>query len=230
MAFFIRLFYLSFALKNTMDNIADIRKEYKLQILDEKDVEQDPIRQFEKWWEDVSGSSVEEANAMTLATASKTGRPSARIVLLKGFNTEGFTFFTNYESHKGAELLENPQVSLVFFWKELERQVRIEGIAERISPEESDAYFNSRPEGSKIGAWASPQSKVIISREIIEDNVSAIEKKFAGTVIQRPVHWGGYIVKPTVIEFWQGRPSRLHDRIQYTRSENGNWKIERLAP
>jgi len=213
-----------------MDNIADIRKEYKLQVLDEKDVNIDPIRQFEKWWEDVSGSSVEEANAMTLATATKTGRPSARIVLLKGFNNEGFTFFTNYESHKGTELLENPQVSLVFFWKELERQVRIEGMAEKISQEESDAYFNSRPEGSKIGAWASPQSRVIISREIIEENVSAMAKKFAGTTIHRPAHWGGYIVKPSVIEFWQGRPSRLHDRIQYTKFESGNWKIERLAP
>ena len=213
-----------------MDKIADIRKEYKMQSLDEKDVQQDPVRQFEKWWHDVSGSSVEEANAMTLATATKSGKPSARIVLLKGFTHEGFVFFTNYESHKGTELSENSQVSLVFFWKELERQVRIEGIAERTSVEESDTYFNSRPEGSKVGAWASPQSKVIASRKVIEENVAAVEKKFTGATIQRPAHWGGYIVRPQLIEFWQGRPSRLHDRIQYTRLENGNWKIERLAP
>lgn len=213
-----------------MDKIADIRKEYKMQSLDEKDVQQDPVRQFEKWWHDVSGSSVEEANVMTLATATKSGKPSARIVLLKGFTHEGFVFFTNYESHKGTELSENSQVSLVFFWKELERQVRIEGVAERISVEESDTYFNSRPEASKVGAWASPQSKVIASRKIIEENVAAVEKKFTGATIQRPAHWGGYIVKPQLIEFWQGRPSRLHDRIQYTKLENGNWKIERLAP
>ena len=213
-----------------MNNIADIRKDYKLQSLDEKDVLPDPIDQFEKWWQDVLGSTIEEVNAMTLATANKNGRPSARIVLLKGFTKEGFIFFTNYESHKGLELLENPQASLVFFWKELERQVRIEGLAEKISAEESDVYFRSRPEASKIGAWASPQSKVIASRKIIETTVAATEKKFTGGEIQRPPHWGGYIVKPTVIEFWQGRPSRLHDRIQYTKLENGTWKIERLAP
>ena len=213
-----------------MNDIAAIRKDYKLQSLDEKDVHPDPMKQFEKWWQDVLGSTIEEVNAMTLATANKNGRPSARIVLLKGFTREGFIFFTNYESHKGSELLENPQASLVFFWKELERQVRIEGKAEKISGEESDIYFSSRPEGSKIGAWASPQSKVIASREIIETNVTATEKKFEGAEIQRPPHWGGYIIKPSVIEFWQGRPSRLHDRIQYSKPENGNWKIERLAP
>ena len=213
-----------------MNDIAAIRKDYKLQSLDEKDVQPDPMKQFEKWWQDVLGSTIEEVNAMTLATANKNGRPSARIVLLKGFAKDGFIFFTNYESHKGSELLENPQASLVFFWKELERQVRIEGMAEKISGKESDAYFSSRPEGSKIGAWASPQSKVIASREIIEANVTATEKKFTGAAIQRPPHWGGYIIKPAVIEFWQGRPSRLHDRIQYSKQENGNWKIERLAP
>ncbi len=213
-----------------MNDIAAIRKDYKLQSLDEKDVQPDPMKQFEKWWQDVLGSTIEEVNAMTLATANKNGRPSARIVLLKGFIKDGFIFFTNYESHKGSELLENPQASLVFFWKELERQVRIEGMAEKISGKESDAYFSSRPEGSKIGAWASPQSKVIASREIIEANVTATEKKFTGAEIQRPPHWGGYIIKPSVIEFWQGRPSRLHDRIQYSKQENGSWKIERLAP
>jgi pyridoxamine 5'-phosphate oxidase len=167
---------------------------------------------------------------MTLATAGKTGKPSARIVLLKGFTHEGFQFFTNYESHKGEELKQNPQACLVFFWKELERQVRIEGIVEKVSAAESDEYFNSRPAGSKIGAWASPQSKVIASREILEEKVSSVEKRFAGTEIERPGHWGGYILKPALIEFWQGRPSRLHDRILYTRIEKNKWKIERLAP
>lgn len=213
-----------------MNDIAAIRKDYKLQSLDEKEVLPDPISQFEKWWQDVLGSTIEEVNAMTLATATKNGKPSARIVLLKGFTKDGFIFFTNYESHKGSELLENPQASLVFFWKELERQVRIDGLAEKISAEESDEYFKSRPTGSKIGAWASPQSRVIGSREMIEANVLATEKKFIGGEIQRPPHWGGYIIKPVVIEFWQGRPSRLHDRIQYTKLENGTWKIERLAP
>ena len=213
-----------------MNDIAAIRKDYKLQSLDEKDVQLDPFDQFEKWWNDVLGSTIEEVNAMTLATATKTGKPSARIVLLKGFTKEGFIFFTNYESHKGIELEENPQAGLVFFWKELERQVRVEGQVKKISAAESDAYFNSRPEGSKVGAWASPQSKVIASREIIEAKVTAAEQKFTGGKIERPPYWGGYIVKPSVIEFWQGRPSRLHDRIQYTKLDSGRWKIERLAP
>jgi pyridoxamine 5'-phosphate oxidase len=213
-----------------MSNIAAIRKDYKLQRLDEKDASQNPFVQFGKWWEDASASNIEEVNAMTLATATKNGRPSARIVLLKEFTDQGFVFFTNYESHKGQELLENPQACLVFFWKELERQVKIEGVAEKISAAESDAYFMSRPEGSRIGAWSSPQSKVISSRSVLEANVTEMEKKFAGTEIQRPPHWGGYIVKPVVIEFWQGRPSRLHDRIQYTKLEDETWKIERLAP
>ena len=213
-----------------MDHIAAIRKEYKLESLHEKQIEEDPFKQFEKWWHEVMKSNIDEANAMTLATAGKTGKPSARIVLLKGFTHEGFQFFTNYESHKGEELKQNPQACLVFFWKELERQVRIEGIVEKVSAAESDEYFNSRPAGSKIGAWASPQSKVIASREILEEKVSSVEKKFAGTEIERPGHWGGYILKPALIEFWQGRPSRLHDRILYTRIEKNKWKIERLAP
>jgi len=213
-----------------MNNISAIRKDYQLQSLDEKDVLPNPISQFEKWWNDAVSSDILEVNAMTLATASKSGRPSARIVLLKEFREEGFIFFTNYESHKGQELLENPQACLVFFWKELERQVKIEGVAEKISAEESEAYFISRPEGSRIGAWASPQSRVISSRSVIEQNVEAVKQKFSGIEIARPPHWGGYVVKPDLIEFWQGRPSRLHDRIQYTRLENGAWKIERLAP
>ena len=213
-----------------MDHIADIRKDYKLQSLDEKNIEEDPFKQFEKCWKEVLESNIDEANAMTLATAGKNGKPSARIVLLKGFTKEGFLFFTNYESHKADELKENPQACLVFFWKELERQVRVEGLVEKISAVESDEYFNSRPTGSKIGAWASPQSKVIASRKILEEKVEVAEKKFSRKEIQRPEHWGGYILKPTLIEFWQGRPGRLHDRIQYTLIENNNWKIERLAP
>ena len=213
-----------------MDSIADIRKDYKLQSLDEKNIEEDPFKQFEKCWKEVLASNIDEANAMTLATAGKNGKPSARIVLLKGFTKEGFLFFTNYESHKADELKENPQACLVFFWKELERQVRVEGLVEKISAVESDEYFNSRPTGSKIGAWASPQSKVIASRKILEEKVKVAEKNFSGKEIQRPEHWGGYILKPILIEFWQGRPGRLHDRIQYTIIENNNWKIERLAP
>lgn len=212
------------------DNIADIRKEYKLQTLDEADVHINPIQQFHKWWNEALISEIVEVNAMTLATATASGKPSARIVLLKGYDESGFVFFTNYHSHKGVELEENPIASLVFFWKELERQVRIEGGVEKTTSNESDLYFHSRPIESRIGAWASPQSKVIASREVIEENVSELQKSFAGKDIDRPPHWGGYIVKPALIEFWQGRPGRLHDRIQYTSQADGSWKIERLAP
>jgi pyridoxamine 5'-phosphate oxidase len=212
------------------NDIAHIRKEYSLQTLNEADINTDPIAQFEKWWQEALDSHIEEVNAITLATASAAGKPSARIVLLKGFDKNGFVFFTNYHSHKGKEIDENPFACLVFFWKELERQVRIEGGISKVSEEESDAYYNSRPAGSRIGAWASPQSKVIASRQVIENNVAELEKNFAGGEIERPPHWGGYIVKPAVIEFWQGRSSRLHDRIQYNALENGQWKTERLAP
>ncbi len=211
-------------------NIADIRKDYQLQSLLETDVAKDPFTQFGRWWDDAVNSQVEEVNAMTLATASAAGLPAARIVLLKSFSEAGFVFFTNYNSHKGKELEENPQACLVFFWKELERQVRITGRVEKVSEQESDEYFNSRPAGSRIGAWASPQSSVIDSREVIETNIAKMEARFAGSEVTRPPHWGGYIVIPAVIEFWQGRASRLHDRLQYTRTENGDWKTERLAP
>lgn len=210
-------------------NIADIRKEYQLQSLLESDVADDPFVQFNRWWADAENSQLDEINAMTLATASAAGIPSARTVLLKSVTDNGFVFFTNYNSQKGKELAENPNACLVFFWKELERQVRILGKTEKVNDEESDEYFNSRPRGSRIGAWASPQSSVIASREVIEENITRLEEQFTEN-ISRPPHWGGYIVIPSVIEFWQGRPNRLHDRIQYSGSAAGGWKIERLAP
>jgi len=210
--------------------IADIRKDYRLQTLDESGVAADPITQFGVWWQEALQSEIEEVNAMTLATANQQGIPAARIVLLKGVDERGFVFFTNYESNKADDLHQNPHACLVFFWKELERQIRISGQVEKVSEAESDQYFHSRPAGSRIGAWASPQSSVISSREIIEEKVAAFQQSFEGKEIPRPVHWGGYRVKPVKIEFWQGRSNRLHDRIQYTLQSEGSWKIERLAP
>lgn len=210
-------------------SIADIRTDYKQRSLNEVDIDNDAIKQFENWWEEAIHSKIDEVNAMTLATATSTGLPSARIVLLKGFDEKGFIFFTNYNSDKGKEIAANPHVALLFFWKELERQVRIEGTIEKVSAKESDDYFASRPAGSRIGAWSSPQSSVIEDREFLEENEIAFKAKF-GDNIPRPEHWGGYIVKPERIEFWQGRSSRLHDRIKYTRLQNNTWKIERLAP
>jgi pyridoxamine 5'-phosphate oxidase len=167
---------------------------------------------------------------MTLATASADGLPAARIVLLKGFHAEGFQFYTNYDSFKGKQLLENPRACLVFFWKELQRQIRITGLVEKLSGEVSDEYFKTRPAGSRIGAWASPQSEVIESSEWLMGKVNQFEKSFKEDNIPRPPHWGGYLVRPVTIEFWQGRPNRLHDRLLYSLQENGNWLIERLAP
>ncbi len=210
--------------------IADIRIEYKRHSLSENEVQANPIRQFDLWWNEAISSQIDEVNAMTLATASSDGLPAARIVLLKGYDDAGFVFFTNYQSFKGQQLEENPRACLVFFWKELERQVRITGLIEKVSAEESDGYFSSRPESSRIGAWASPQSQVIEDRRILENNEAELTKSFAGKPIPRPLHWGGYRVKPVSIEFWQGRPGRLHDRIQYGLNENGQWMIERLAP
>lgn len=212
-----------------MADISHLRKEYQMKSLSEADVSADPIKQFTQWWHEALASEIEEANAMTLATASQEGVPSARIVLLKDYDPNGFVFYTNYESAKGQNLAENPRATILFFWKELERQVKITGMAEKVSAADSDAYFLSRPAGSRYGAWASPQSHVIESRQWLENRVKEIETT-KGTDIQRPPHWGGYRIKPVIIEFWQGRPSRLHDRIQYTLEENGTWKIERLAP
>lgn len=210
--------------------IADIRKDYKQHSLQEKDVAADPITQFGTWWQEATRSEIDEVNAMTLATASADGIPSARIVLLKGYDENGFVFFTNYQSYKGKQIEENPRACVVFFWKELERQVRITGLIEKVSPQESDDYFHSRPEGSQIGALVSPQSTVIANREILEQRETALRNAFEGKIIPRPEHWGGYRVRPLIVEFWQGRPSRLHDRIQYSLEEGGQWIIERLAP
>jgi len=212
------------------NTIREIRKEYIQESLAEKDVNPDAIQQFSIWWNEAVKSDIEEVNAMTLATASCDGLPSARIVLLKDFDEKGFVFYTNYNSFKGQQLAENPRGCLVFFWKELERQVRITGVIMKTASSESDEYFNIRPEGSRIGAIASPQSQVIPSREWLEKEVGQLMKKLSSNTIERPSHWGGYRLMPAIIEFWQGRPNRLHDRIQYTLEENGSWKIERLAP
>ena len=210
------------------NSIADIRQDYTLKTLSESDVQMNPISQFEIWWNEAIESKIDEANAMVLSTIKNNIQPSSRVVLLKGINEHGFVFFTNYNSSKGNELKQNALGSLCFFWKELQRQVRIEGTISKISNKENDNYFNSRPYGSKVGAWASPQSQVIENREWIEKKEAEIIKKF-GENIERPEHWGGYQLIPNYIEFWQGRANRLHDRICYTKN-NLNWKIERLAP
>ena len=211
-------------------SISDIRKDYRLQALTESEVASDPVKQFTTWWNDVLTSEISEPNAMTLATASSDGLPSARIVLLKGFDENGFVFFTNYNSFKGLQLQENPRACLVFFWKELERQVRIMGLIETLTASENDEYFNSRPEGSRVSAIASPQSQVVENRQWLETQVDQLSEQLSGKTIPRPEHWGGYRVRPAIIEYWQGRSNRLHDRIQYTLTEEGDWKIERLAP
>jgi pyridoxamine 5'-phosphate oxidase len=210
--------------------IAAIRKDYSHRKLIENEVSPNPVQQFEKWWQEATEAKIEEPNAMVLATASPDGVPSARVVLLKDYSEEGFVFFTNYHSFKGKQLSENPKACLVFFWKELERQVRITGLVEKISAKQSDEYYQSRPEASRKSAWASPQSQVIESREWIDEQFNKISKQMEGSNIQRPPYWGGFIVNPIIVEFWQGRPNRLHDRIQYTMEDDGKWKLERLAP
>ena len=212
------------------ERTAEIRKEYTQKALVESDIDADPIRQFNIWWQDAVEAKIVEVNAMTLATASADGVPSARTVLMKGFSEKRFIFFTNYDSFKGQQLSENPKACLVFFWKEMERQIRITGIVEKTSDEESNAYFQSRPKPSQVGAVASPQSQVIESRQWLDEKYKQAFKQFENTTVQRPAHWGGYVVRPVIIEFWQGRPGRLHDRIQYTLLDDGTWKVERLAP
>jgi pyridoxamine 5'-phosphate oxidase len=200
-----------------------------MQSLDLADVAETPVLQFDKWWKEAVSSSIDEVNAMTLATVNSDGKPSARIVLLKGFDDSGFVFFTNYLSDKGKSISQHPYVSLVFFWKELERQVRVEGSCIQVSESESDEYFLSRPIGSRLGAWASPQSTVISSRSMLDQNLDEVTTKYANGIVPRPAHWGGYRVVPEMVEFWQGRPSRLHDRIRYRKDEH-QWLIDRLAP
>ena len=213
----------------TTESIAGMRKEYATRTLDESDVEKDPLAQFKNWWHDATESAIEEVNAMTLATVSQEGMADARIVLLKAYDENGFVFFTNYNSQKSIHLDHCPNCCLLFHWKELERQIRINGIASRISTQESIEYFNSRPEGSKIGAWASPQSMMVAGKAWLEETFNYYKERFSHGVIAKPPHWGGYRVKPFRMEFWQGRPNRMHDRIQYTMSGE-NWTIERLAP
>ena len=216
-------------MSSSSQNIADIRKDYQLAALDEATAGDNPLAFFRKWFAEAQAADADEVNAMTLATVNAAGVPHARIVLLKALDDKGFTFFTNYTSGKAADMNENPNVSLVFFWKELERQVCVEGKVEKVSEEESDAYFQSRPEGSRLGAWASPQSQQIATRDILDENYSKYQQEF-GSNIPRPPHWGGYRVIPSQIEFWQGRSSRMHDRIFFTLTSAGNWQISRLAP
>ena len=210
-------------------SLADLRKDYSLSGLVEKDLLKDPFRQFQKWFGEAEAAKIPEPNAMVLATASREGRPSSRVVLLKGLDGRGFVFYTNYDSRKGRALEANPHASLLFSWLPLERQVEIVGTVTKVAPEESAAYFHSRPHASQIGAWVSAQSSIISGRSVLEDGAKALEKKYAGQEVPMPPNWGGYRVSPETVEFWQGRRSRLHDRLRYRR-EKDSWIIERLAP
>jgi len=213
-----------------LDHVTRLRKEYTRSGLKESDVASDPIEQFRSWFDEVLAADLHEPNAMTLATATQEGRPSARVVLLKGFDERGFVFYTSYVGRKSEELETNPNCALVFYWGELERQVRVEGRASRVSEEESDEYFGSRPRGSRLGAWASEQSRPVEGRGALEERLRGLEAEYEGREVPRPPFWGGYQVEPEVIEFWQGRENRLHDRLVYRRSDNGEWGRERLQP
>jgi pyridoxamine 5'-phosphate oxidase len=213
-----------------MQNLADLRKEYSRSSLDVSSILKDPIKQFERWFDEAVNAGVSEPNAMHLATVDGNGKPSSRIVLVKGIEQNCFLFYTNYQSKKGRELEENPACAITFFWPDIERQVRIEGVASRVDSKLSDEYFQSRPRGSQIGAWSSPQSAVINDRSLLEERARQVEKKFENEkALPRPHQWGGYQVDPLLIEFWQGRANRLHDRIQFTKVD-GVWRIDRLAP
>jgi len=212
-------------------DLSNYRKSYEKSTLLESSISKNPMELFQKWFYEIEESNTnEEPNAMTIATVGNDGFPKNRVVLLKKFTWEGFIFYTNYNSEKGKAIAKNPNVCLSFFWYTLERQIIIKGVAEKIAENMSDGYFESRPDGSKLGAWASNQSEVVASREELVNRLKTFEEKYKGKEIPRPKHWGGYIVKPISIEFWQGRPNRMHDRIRYTLQENFDWKIERLAP
>lgn len=210
--------------------IQNLRQDYRSASLNEEDLDQNPYNQFEKWFQEALNAQVIEPNAMTLATSKTNGIPSARIVLLKEFTEEGFVFYTNYTSQKGNEIAESPYAALVFFWADLERQVRIEGVVERVSDDESAAYFKSRPRGSQLGALSSPQSQIIPNRKFLEEKLDSLTRKYEEKEIEKPETWGGYRVIPNRIEFWQGRSNRLHDRILYIQDKSQSWKFERLAP
>lgn len=216
-------------LERVSESIAHLRRDHGVRPLELEDLDPDPIVQFGKWLEEALAEGLMLPNTMTLATATPEGRPSARMVLLKGFDHEGFVFFTNYESRKARELSANPYAALVFYWARLERQVRVEGRVERVSAEDSDEYFASRPLESRLGAWASQQSAPLASRAELEERVAALEEQYASGEVPRPPHWGGWLVRPVSIELWQGRPNRLHDRFLYTRSDDG-WDRVRLYP
>ncbi|MEM7107603.1 MAG: pyridoxamine 5'-phosphate oxidase [Bacteroidota bacterium] len=211
-------------------SIADIRAEYTKHTLDLGDVKKNPLKQFQLWFEEAQKSEIQEVNAMDLSTVNKEGIPSSRVVLLKNIQKDGFVFFTNYQSDKGKDLEQNSAAALLFFWKELERQVRIQGNVEKISKEDSERYFQSRPKGSQIGAWTSPQSTIIENRKVLEEREKHLMEKYKqSNVLPKPEQWGGYLLTPLKMEFWQGRPNRLHDRILYTHHD-GKWSINRLAP
>lgn len=210
--------------------LADMRKDYSLAGLLEKDLAKNPFRQFEQWFQEAEAAKIPEPNAMTLATTGRDGRPAARTVLLKGCDGRGFVFYTNYESRKGRELDANPRATLLFPWIAMERQVTVEGPVARVTREESEAYFHSRPRQSQLSAWASPQSTAVAGRAVLEESYRVIEKKYEGRVVPLPPNWGGFRLAPETVEFWQGRRSRLHDRLRYRRETGGDWVVERLAP